>query len=102
MFSCSEVPAGASCTCGSFFSHLGWNQSFECQLHHRSHRDLREGSCSALLLAALCTSCGGGFSTPTDPGKGPPGGTPAGTYTIVVTGTSGNVSHATSTQLTMN
>lgn len=57
--------------------------------------------CSAILLAALCASCGGGVPTPT-PGKGPPGGTPAGTYTIVVTGTSGNVSHATSTQLTVN
>ena len=59
-------------------------------------------SCSATLLAALCASCGGGgYVTPT-PGKGPPGGTPAGTYTIVVTGTSGNVSHAASTQLTVN
>lgn len=59
-------------------------------------------SCSAMLLALLCVSCGGGFVTSTDPGKGPPGGTPAGTYTIVVTGTSGNVSHAASTQLTVN
>src|SRR5947207_1254852 len=58
-------------------------------------------SCSVLFLAALCTSCGGGIVTPT-PGKGPPGGTPAGKYTIVVTGTSGNVSHAASTQLTVN
>lgn len=58
-------------------------------------------SCSAILLAVLCTSCGGGYVTPTPP-KGPPGGTPAGTYTIVVTGTSGNVSHAASTQLTVN
>lgn len=58
-------------------------------------------SCSVILLAALCSSCGSGTVTPT-PGKGPPGGTPAGTYTIVVTGTSGNVSHAASTQLTVN
>jgi Subtilase family len=58
-------------------------------------------ACSAIFLAALCSSCGGGMATPT-PGKGPPGGTPAGTYTIVVTGTSGNVSHAASTQLTVN
>ena len=58
-------------------------------------------SCSAMLLAALCAACGGGDVTPT-PAKGPPGGTPAGTYTIIVTGTSGNVSHATSTQLTVN
>ncbi|HKW31433.1 MAG TPA: S8 family serine peptidase [Candidatus Acidoferrum sp.] len=58
-------------------------------------------SFSAILLAALCASCGGGYVT-TTPGKGPPGGTPAGAYTIVVTGTSGNVSHAASTQLTVN
>lgn len=58
-------------------------------------------ACPAILLAVLCASCGGGIVTPT-PGKGPPGGTPAGAYTIVVTGTSGNVSHATSTQLTVN
>jgi len=57
--------------------------------------------CSALFLAVVCASCGGGYVTPT-PGKGPPGGTPAGTYTIVVTGTSGNVSHAASAQLTVN
>ena len=58
-------------------------------------------SCSAMLVAALCSSCGGGAVTPT-PGRAPPGGTPAGTYTIVVTGTSGNVSHAASAQLTVN
>jgi hypothetical protein len=58
-------------------------------------------SCSVLFVAAFCTSCGGGIVTPT-PSKGPPGGTPAGTYMIVVTGTSGNVSHAASTVLTVN
>src|SRR5215469_8111904 len=47
----------------------------------------------ALFLAVVCASCGGGYVTPT-PGKGPPGGTPAGTFTRFVTGTSGNVSHA--------
>ena len=57
--------------------------------------------CSALFLAVVCASCGGGYVTPT-PGKGPPGGTPAGTYTRFVTGTSGNVSHAASAQLTVN
>src|SRR5690349_4586085 len=58
-------------------------------------------SCSVLFVAAFCTSCGGGIVTPT-PSKGPPGGTPAGTYMLVVTGTSGNVSHAASTLLTVN
>ena len=59
-------------------------------------------SCSAILFAALCSSCGGGYVTPINPGKGPPGGTPAGTYTIVVTGTSGDVSHAATAQLIVN
>ncbi|HVH71690.1 MAG TPA: S8 family serine peptidase [Candidatus Dormibacteraeota bacterium] len=58
--------------------------------------------CSALFLAALCCSCGGGGVVPPTPGKGPSGGTPAGTYPIVVTGTSGNVSHAVTAQLTVN
>jgi len=56
----------------------------------------------AMLLAVLCSSCGSGVVTPINPGKGPPGPTPAGTYSIVVTGTSGNVSHATTAQLTVN
>ena len=59
--------------------------------------------CSAILLAALCAPCGGGGGNVTLlPARVHPGGTPAGTYTIVVTGTSGNVSHASSTQLTVN
>ena len=58
-------------------------------------------ACSAMFLAALCASCGGGIVSPI-PGKGPPGGTPADTYTIVVAGTSGNVSHAATIKLTVN
>jgi Subtilase family len=70
---------------------------------HRVHRPLRLLlPASAILLAALCASCGGGYVAPPNPGKGPPGGTPAGTYLIVVTATSGNVSHAATTQLTVN
>lgn len=56
---------------------------------------------AAILLAVLCASCGGGGS-PMGPGPPPPNPTPAGTSTIVVTGTSGNVSHAATAHLTVN
>ncbi len=56
----------------------------------------------AILVAAFCCSCGSGTVSSVDPKRGPPGGTPAGTYSIVLTGTSGNVSHAATTQLTVN
>jgi hypothetical protein len=48
-----------------------------------------------LVLAALCTSCSGGTST----GPPPAQGTPAGPYTVTVTGSSGNLSHASTVQL---
>src|SRR5437773_1689855 len=69
-------------------------------VQRRTPRVLLAGS--AILLAALCSSCGSGVVTTTNPGKGPPGPTPSGKYDIVVTGSSGNVSHATTTQLTVN
>jgi len=67
-------------------------------------------SCSGLPTGA---SCNGAPSTVTLDGtnastahlvvrNGPPGATPAGTYPIVVTGTSANVSHAATAQLTVN
>ena len=72
-------------------------------LHGMQRRPLRLLlPASAILLSALCSSCGGGYVAPLNPGKGPPGGTPAGTYPILITGTSGNVSHAATTQLTVN
>ena len=51
---------------------------------------------AAVFFAALCSSCGGGVL------PGGAGPTPAGTSQIVVTGSSGNVSHAATAQLTVN
>ena len=55
------------------------------------------GICLALLLIACAAGCGGGGTTTTTiPG------TPPGTYTVTVSGTSGGVTHNTSLTLTVN
>lgn len=61
----------------------------------------------AVLAALLLASCGGGSSAPSGTGQGPSNpGTPAGTYAIVVTGTSVNGSsqlqHTANLSLTVN
>src|SRR6266478_5001729 len=52
---------------------------------------------TALALAVPCTSCSGGASSNPQPAQG----TPANTYTITVTGSSSNLSHAATFKLTV-
>jgi Subtilase family len=63
----------------------------------------------AVPIALLCTSCGGSSSsttssTTTNPPPPPtqPSGTPQGSFTITVTGTSANLSHTTNLMLKIN
>jgi hypothetical protein len=58
---------------------------------------------AVLLVGGFCVSCGGGASTGSGPPPPPPTqGTPAGTYTITVIGTSGSLSHSASYKLIVN
>lgn len=53
------------------------------------------GLACVLLIAGWSAACGGGSSTPANPG------TPAGTYSVTVTGTSASVSHSTTLNLSV-
>jgi hypothetical protein len=57
-----------------------------------------------LFLVLQAVGCGGGSSYTTPPPPPPPSGTPAGTYTITVTGvsTNPNATHAATLQLIVN
>jgi hypothetical protein len=50
-----------------------------------------------LVLILQAAGCGGGGSS-----QPAPKGTTAGTYAVTVTGTSGNITHATTASLTVN
>jgi len=64
----------------------------------RSRERVWLGAAAVICVVVMCASCGGSSTSPPPP---PPVGTPAGTYTISVIGSSGNLSHTSAVKLTV-
>jgi hypothetical protein len=62
-------------------------------------RSARFAAATSMLLLLLLPACGGGSG---GGGGGSSGGTPSGTYTIKITGNSGNIDHTLNLTLTVN
>ena len=91
-------PSGAVTLCFAWLLAL----AILSRLNRASRPNFSMCAAVLLLVAAFCASCGGGSARSNPPPPPPPSGTPAGPYTLTVTGTSANVSHATTFRLTVN
>jgi hypothetical protein len=69
-------------------------------LRRVSERRLWPGAAALLLASAFCVSCGTGCGK--SPAPPPNQGTPAGTYTLTLTASSGNLSHVTTVKVIVN
>jgi hypothetical protein len=77
--------------------HKGWMTAFAGMTGVRMRKVMLAGLLLSLLAFA---ACGGGSSS--SGGSNSNLGTPAGTYTLAVKGTSGNLSHSTTLTLNVN